>query len=218
MKDGSKSYSYTYNADGIRTRKEANGITYEYYLSGNRVIGERRTGEGTNVLLSYHYDISGICGMKYRDYVSNTEKRVYYRKNLQGDVIGIFDEEGETLVTYVYDAWGNILLSSGNAELQRLNPFTYRGYYRDTETGWYYLNSRYYDPSVCRFINADDISFLEPESLNGLNLYVYCGNNPVMYVDPERHLMLNILKLYLLIFFCYIITKHKQADKICLLF
>ena len=176
---------YYRDADGIRTRKEENGITHEYYLSGSTIIGERRTGEGTDILLTYHYDINGISGFRYRNNVTGASKRVYYRKNIQGDIIGIIDGEGETLVTYVYDAWGNILLSSGNAELQRLNPFMYRGYYRDRETGWYYLNSRYYDPSVCRFINADDIGYINPESLNGLNLYVYCGNNPVMGYDPS---------------------------------
>ncbi|MDR1697345.1 MAG: RHS repeat-associated core domain-containing protein, partial [Erysipelotrichaceae bacterium] len=67
--------------------------------------------------------------------------------------------------------------------LASLNPFRYRGYYYDTETGLYYLKARYYDPELGRFISPDDISFLNPEMINGLNLYAYCGGNPVMMVD-----------------------------------
>ena len=74
--------------------------------------------------------------------------------------------------------------SSYNNSVAKLNPFRYRGYYYDSETGLYYLNSRYYDPSIGRFINADDISYIQPTDINGLNLFAYCGNNPVMYVDP----------------------------------
>ena len=74
---------------------------------------------------------------------------------------------------------------SYNSDIAKLNPFRYRGYYYDTETGLYYLNSRYYDPSVGRFINADDISYIRPTDINGLNLFAYCGNNPVMYTDPD---------------------------------
>ena len=73
--------------------------------------------------------------------------------------------------------------SSYNNSVAKLNPFRYRGYYYDTETGFYYLNSRYYDPAIGRFINADDISYIQPTEINGLNLFAYCGNNPVMYVD-----------------------------------
>ena len=75
--------------------------------------------------------------------------------------------------------------SSYNNSVAKLNPFRYRGYYYDTETGLYYLNSRYYDPSVGRFINADDISYIQPTEINGLNLFAYCGNNPIMRTDPE---------------------------------
>ncbi|HIS36517.1 TPA: RHS repeat-associated core domain-containing protein [Candidatus Scatousia excrementigallinarum] len=77
---------------------------------------------------------------------------------------------------------------SYNSNVAKLNPFRYRGYYYDTETGLYYLNSRYYDPSIGRFINADDISYIQPTDINGLNLFAYCGNNPVMYIDPSGNI------------------------------
>ena len=71
------------------------------------------------------------------------------------------------------------------AHIGNKNPFRYRSYYFDTETGLYYLKSRYYDPEICRFITIDDISYIDPETINGLNLYAYCGNNPVMFSDPN---------------------------------
>ena len=96
------------------------------------------------------------------------------------------------MVEYKYDAWGNhAVLDANGADINdashigNLNPFRYRGYYYDTETGLYYLKSRYYDPETGRFITIDDISYLDPETINGLNLYAYCGNNPVMRIDSK---------------------------------
>ncbi len=92
------------------------------------------------------------------------------------------------MVKYVYDAWGNHaveVLDSACAELSQLNPYRYRGYYYDTETGLYFLKTRYYDPEIGRFITIDDLSYIDPETINGLNLYAYCTNNPVMNIDPN---------------------------------
>lgn len=118
--------------------------------------------------------------------------RYYFQKNLQGDVARIFNANGYLVARYVYDAWGNHTVYDANGNINtdenfigNINPFRYRGYYYDVETGLYYLNTRYYDPFACRFINADDISYIEPETIGGLNLYSYCGNNPVMGVDPN---------------------------------
>lgn len=88
------------------------------------------------------------------------------------------------MVQYYYDAWGNHTVSGSNLTLANLNPFRYRGYYYDTETGLYYLQTRYYDPEVGRFLNRDSVSYADPATINGLNLYAYCLNNPVEYVDP----------------------------------
>ena len=125
--------------------------------------------------------MEGLTGFRYdgADY--------YYRKNLQGDIIGIINAAGTELVSYSYDAWGNILWTEDDSEknLGELNPFRYRGYYYDTETGLYYLNSRYYDPRTGRFINADEVEYLGEDAEFSCNLYAYCGNNPVMGIDPE---------------------------------
>ena len=117
---------------------------------------------------------------------------VYYCKNdLLGNVIEILDTTGTTVVKYVYDAWGNhkVLNPDGTENtnamfIGNINPIRYRSYYFDTETGLYFLQTRYYDPQTGRFINIDDISYFEPETINGLNLYAYCGNDPVNRFDP----------------------------------
>ncbi|MBO4988688.1 MAG: RHS repeat-associated core domain-containing protein, partial [Clostridia bacterium] len=110
----------------------------------------------------------------------------YYRKNAQGDILSVHC--GTDLhAMYTYDAWGNCTISFDAAGIGALNPFRYRGYYLDRETGLYYLMTRYYDPEIGRFVNADDVSYLDPEALNGCNLYSYCMNNPVMYADPTGH-------------------------------
>ena len=116
----------------------------------------------------------------------------YYRKNPLGDITALLDSDGNIVVQYKYNAWGGckVLNASGTVitdytHIGHINPFRYRGYYYDTETGLYYLRNRYYDPSICRFISMDDISFADPDSINGLNLYAYCGNNPMMNVDPN---------------------------------
>ena len=129
-----------------------------------------------------------------------------YQKNILGDIIGIFDSNQQLVAKYTYDAWGNQRIfakinnefiditqeSTYTNNVANVNPIRYRGYYYDVETGFYYLNSRYYDPSICRFINADDISYLNPEILNGLNLYAYCGDNPINNVDYNGKSLIGI--------------------------
>ena len=133
--------------------------------------------------MEFIYDGNGLCGVK-----CNNENYLY-RKNAQGDITHILDNAGMVVAKYVYDAWGNhaILDANGNdlaSGVGVLNPFRYRSYYYDEETDLYYLQTRYYDPELGRFLSQDDVSYLAPDSINGLNLYAYCSNNPVMNVDP----------------------------------
>ena len=114
------------------------------------------------------------------------ETLYYYITNLQGDVIRIIDTAGATICTYTYDAWGRLLNSSTN-QIFKANPIRYRGYYYDTETGLYYLGSRYYDPAVKRFINADGYASTG-QGFIGCNMFVYCLNNGIRYVDTMGNL------------------------------
>ena len=186
--DGSREYSYTYNADGIRTSKTVNGVEHIYHLSGTRILDEEWVSGSTRNLLIYIYDASGQpIGINYLKCVGNTVTKEAYLlgTNIQGDITCIYDTAGNRVVTYTYDAWGKILSVTGTAAntIGRYNPFRYRGYYYDNETGFYYLNSRYYDPSVGRFLNADGYINANGD-LIGFNMFAYCGNNPVNASDP----------------------------------
>ena len=188
LTDGTQSLSYTYNDEGIRTSKTVNGIKHTYTVSGSRILSEEWTENGLDHLILYIYDATGSpIGMQYRNsgYVADWFDSYLYRKNLQGDVIGVYDESGTLLVSYTYDAWGNqtVTYSNGGASTAaRYNPFRYRGYFYDTETGLYYLNSRYYDPETGRFINAD--AYISTgQGLTGNNMFAYCGNDPINRKD-----------------------------------
>ena len=122
-------------------------------------------------------------------YTANgTSSTYYFDRNIKGDVIGIYDTSGAKIVNYSYDAWGNCTISSSsNLTIAKANPIRYRGYYFDAESGFYFLNARYYNPAWRRFISPDDTSYLDPDTPNGLNLYAYCNNDPVNYADPSGH-------------------------------
>ena len=173
------SASYVYNTDGIRTQKTVNGVTTNYYLNGSSVL-RQVTG---NDVLEFFYDANGVLGFYY----NNTP--YYYLKNLQGDIVGILDANGTQVVSYTYDAWGAPLSVTGTAAdtIGQINPFRYRGYYYDNETGFYYVSSRYYDPEVGRYLNADSVLSGTGESVQGYNLFAYCFNNPVNMSDSSGH-------------------------------
>ena len=115
-----------------------------------------------------------------------------YIKNLQGDVLRVIDETGATVLSYAYDPWG-VPTISGDRAVAELNPCSYRSYYYDGETGYYYLQSRYYDPTIGRFLNADE-AFVLMLPNNGLNknVFQYCDNNPINNADPSGYWTINI--------------------------
>ena len=146
--------------------------------------------EWGNHLVLYLYDADGSpIGMQYRNtsYAEGVFDTYWFEKNLQGDIVAVYNQAGTKLIAYTYDAWGNSSVSyynSGASTTATYNPFRYRGYYFDSESGFYYLNSRYYDPAIGRFINPDDVSLLGANGdFASLNLYAYCGNNPVARAD-----------------------------------
>ncbi|MBQ8830566.1 MAG: RHS repeat-associated core domain-containing protein [Oscillospiraceae bacterium] len=177
--DGTTSVSYEYNSDGMRLSKTVGSTKTEYYYVGSQLV---EMTQGSNKL-HFTYDATGASAVTYNG------TNYYYVKNAQGDIIGIVNTSGTVVVSYTYDAWGNVLSVTGSmaSTLGALNPLRYRGYVYDTETGLYYLQSRYYDPSIGRFICAD--AFLSTgQGSFGSNMYAYCENNPVAYNDPSGNL------------------------------
>jgi len=205
---GTSSYNYTYNAFGQRVSRTysylpSNSSAVQigqlteynksyYYDHAGRLISENvskayYSAGSTSESIVFLYDESGIIGMART--VGSTTNAYYFQRNLLGDVVAIYDTSGNMVAKYLYDAWGNCTISSEttNTVVANANPIRYRGYYYDDDTGLYYLNARYYSPKWRRFISPDDTAYLDPESVNGLNLYCYCNNDPVNYCDPSGH-------------------------------
>ncbi len=171
----------TFEYDGLGRRIKKGDIKYVYDSAGKLVSSSDET--------TYTYDDKGPTG-----FITPENGLRFYRKDVQGNIIAILDNDGEVVVRYEYDAWGNHKVLDGNGNeitdpehIGHLNPIRYRGYFYDEETGLYYLQTRYYDPTIGRFISQDGIEYADPQTPNGINLYAYCANNPVMAVDPTGH-------------------------------
>ena len=158
-------------------------VTHEYLTQNGKVARETiKTNDSLTAVLDFIYDESGKpFALKYSTNGTNFQT-YYYVLNLQGDVVKLIQSNGYVAAQYTYDAWGNILDSGG--DLAAVNPLRYRGYYYDNETGFYYLQSRYYDPVNRRFINADGL-ISSNWSFSGLNMFAYCENDPVGRSDPS---------------------------------
>ena len=177
----STSVSYTYDADGLRATKDNNGEKSTYHYVSGQLRYETRGAKK----FYYFYDASGnLSAIRYYPN-GGTENYMYYPlTNSRGDIISIYNSSGTCVVTYEYDAWGNctIVSDTSGINIGELNPIRYRGYYYDTETGLYYLQSRYYNPQVGRFLNADGY-VTTGQGVLGYNMFAYCGNNPVNRLD-----------------------------------
>ncbi len=178
--DGDNKYSYTYDENGIRTSKTVNGKT-TYYNTKDGVILSQTDGTDT---IYFQYNSNGTpLGFVWNG------TQYFYLTNQMGDVISITDAQGIELVQYEYDAWGKcvstVTVHDNDIEIKlaNINPIRYRGYYLDFETNYYYLQSRYYDSNICRFINADSAIYLNKDSLIGINLFSYCKNDPINMMD-----------------------------------
>ena len=189
-----KQISYSYDVDGMRYQKivKNNGTEtarYDYVYSDGKLILLTYTSNGTANTARFIYDSFG----EPRGFILNNSASYLYLKNGQGDITAIVDENGEILVRYTYNAWGAVefIVPFGidpavTTVLATVSPFTYRGYCYDFDLGLYYLQSRYYDPEICRFINADDTKYLNATgTVLGCNLFAYCENDPVNRVDPK---------------------------------
>ena len=184
-KDG-KTFTYTYDAGGNRVQKEVDGVTTRYFYNGNKVVGMSITNASGDVeKIHFIYDSEGnLFAMQT---VTGT---YYYLHNLQNDIVGLIDSDGTQVVSYQYDSWGRPLddgtTDNTSDQIGSRNPFRYREYFYDVETGFYYVSSRYYDPEIERFINADTTDVLVVKTdIYDKNLYAYCDNNPIVRKDSD---------------------------------
>lgn len=168
---------FLYDENNIRYRKTINGIQTDFFYDGNRLIKEIRNGKA----IKYCYQNNKPISFEYQG------KKYLYETNIFGDIIRMYSEEGVIVAEYQYDAYGNTYILRNVDGIAEINPLRYRGYYYDSETSLYYITSRYYDPEIGRFISPDSVDYLDPATINGLNLYAYCGNDPVNRVDPTGH-------------------------------
>lgn len=180
--DDGNTYSYTYDENGIRTSKTVNDVTTYYNTKDGVILSQT---DDTNTMY-FQYDTSGIP----LGFILNGTQYLYLT-NQMGDVVAITDSTGAVIANYTYDEWGNITDISGNTNIANTNPLRYRGYYYDNETGYYYLQSRYYDAGISRFINSDiyDMAGAASQISESSNLMSYCYNNPInssdMYGDSS---------------------------------
>ena len=185
--------TFAYDSDGKRVRKTSGGNDTTYYYNGNVLSGLVKkaskdagtTGTGTTV--QFVYDTQGKPFMLRM----NGKTDYFYLYNGLGDITGLVDSSNQVVVRYQYNSWGKVTSTqdTSGVSLATLNPFCYRKYVYDPETGLYCLGSRYYDPEVGRFVNADDtdVIFAKPQELYHKNLYVYCDNNPVVRRDLQGY-------------------------------
>ena len=176
--------SYKYDADGLRSYKKVNGVETTYQYVGDKLMYEKR---GTTEFYYYYNSFGNLAGIKYVQ--NGTEYMVYAVCNMRGDVEDLYWGSGNLACHYTYDTWGNVIsvtdingkeITNEN-NIGLMNPIRYRGYYYDSEIGMYYLQSRYYNPQVGRFISAD--SLFSQDSVFGNNLFAYCLNNPINMID-----------------------------------
>lgn len=180
--------SYEYNYEGLRTAKTVNGLTTKYFYTGDSLTDIIKGSDS----MHFTYDAVGPSSVTYNG------TTYYYLRNAQEDVVGIVDSSGALVVSYTYDAWGEQLAISGSlaSTLGVDNPFRYRGYIYDEETGIFYLNSRYYDPEIERFISVDSpaVPTISPEKTNwDKNIYAYCDNNPISRKDSDGNVWLQAM-------------------------
>ncbi|KLU74971.1 DNRLRE domain-containing protein [Clostridium botulinum] len=179
--------SYKYNASGIRTEKEVNGVVTKYHLEGANVTFETNG----KYVIYYTYTVNGqLISMNLNG------EEYYYVRNAQKDIIGLTDKAGKSVVEYSYDSWGKLLkiVDTSEKEVGKKNPYRYRGYRCDSETGLYYLNSRFYNPEWDRFINSDSLGGSTGELLSH-NTFAYCSNNPIVRQDSNGYIWDTILDI-----------------------
>ena len=187
--DEQQTVDYTYNSNGLIIKKvlgywyaddrDSEEYTTKYYYDGEKLITEI----GPRNRLDFLYDENGILYGLIKD----SSRKYFYIRDFMSNILGLVDNSGNIVVKYKYDAYGNriSITDTSGCDLGNINPFRYKGYYYDDDVEMYYCKSRFYVPSWHRWLNSDSINYLEPKNITSLNLFTYCNNNPVMYVDEN---------------------------------
>ena len=187
--DEQQTVDYTYNSNGLIIKKvlgywyaddrDSEEYTTKYYYDGEKLITEI----GPRNRLDFLYDENGILYGLIKD----SSRKYFYIRDFMSNILGLVDDSGNIVVKYKYDAYGNriSITDTSGCDLGNINPFRYKGYYYDDDVEMYYCKSRFYVPLWHRWLNSDSINYLEPKNITSLNLFTYCNNNPVMYVDEN---------------------------------
>lgn len=190
-----KGHTFEYDSNGTRTKiikRNSSGElvkTTSFVLEGTNIISMTINELSGEYKLDFTYDAnSKLIGL------STIQGNYFYVRDITGNIIGLIDSNGNYVIQYKYDAWGNLLSNLPSIDddavtiAAKYNPFIYKGYFYDSGTRLYYCNYRYYFPELCRWISPDSIDYLNPKTINGMNLYCYCFNNPINYIDSSGHI------------------------------
>ena len=177
-------HKYEYDEQCHRIRKTYKDTVTNYTYSGDKLVIE----DGPKGKLFFLYDENGQLYGFVKD-----EKKYFYIKDITGTIYGIVDESGTLVGKYEYSAYGKCTILVDTDGIATLNPFRFKCYYYDTESGMYYCQTRYFVPEWGRWLNADNPNFLQFDNINGMNLFAYCNNSPVMYADPSGEILLSLL-------------------------
>ena len=193
---------YYYNHQGLRVKKvetyeytddrDSDETTTLYFYDGNKLITKYRSETDR---IDFLYDVNGML----YGFINNKTDKYYYVRDVLQNILCIVDNAGNLIVKYDYNVYGELEnITGSNTQLALRNPFRWKGYYHDSETDWFYCQSRYYVPEWCRWLTPDKVDYLESDNINGVNLYCYCRNNLVMYVDPSGHIAISLGVLMLI--------------------
>ena len=185
---GVDTYTYEYNQNGLRTKKTKGTHVTNYSYEGDLLV---KQDDGINTVFYLYDENRMLYGLIHN------ESKYFYKRNIIGEITDIVDFNGNVVVKYSYDPFGKVeqITGSMSSTLGVINSMLYKGYCYDVETNLFLVSSRYYSPELCRWISPDSIEFLDPQSINGLNLYAYCGNDPVNKYDPSGHFAISTLVL-----------------------
>ena len=185
---GTKKYLYKYDSLGQRVIKEEGNNKERYQYQDGRIKQVEKEGEYS---LIYSYSSNGI--IQSVSEISNKDIKTYfYLIDIIGNIVGLVDENGNIVVEYDYSSYGKVEVKKDTVGISKKDHIRYKGYIYDEETKLYYLISRYYDPEIGRFISPDSVEYIEPSSISGLNLYVYCCNDPINMYDPSGNFAISI--------------------------